>query len=379
MADTAREDGMEDVLASIRRLVSEETDRVPETSAKAASPEAKPVHQMTPSPPPPTAGPVLGSGLRKSARAKLLLTDAFLVDEADRWKVPEPPDPDPVSAPVDEVQVSADAPADEAPVEDPAPEADHPVHDHHLHNPPRATTRTAAARGKAVYDDADQKQVVHEVESFLTRTRDEDRAQALDRDDLPPLDARARAKQDKVARRPALSEEASEASTMAALQNLFRSGQKTEAAENVPEVEPVSRVAETPEPAAPEIAQSPKPEPPVAEPPKNRIVSDLSDASAQPGAPKPAEPAGQTGEPMVPIAMIEQAVRASLQRYAEPVAPTASEPAGELVFDEEVLREMVAKIVKQELQGSLGERITRNVRKLVRREIYRALEARELG
>jgi hypothetical protein len=50
----------------------------------------------------------------------------------------------------------------------------------------------------------------------------------------------------------------------------------------------------------------------------------------------------------------------------------------ETVLDEGALREMVAEIVRQELQGSLGERITRNVRKLVRREIHRALAAREL-
>jgi len=48
------------------------------------------------------------------------------------------------------------------------------------------------------------------------------------------------------------------------------------------------------------------------------------------------------------------------------------------VLDEEALRDMVADIVRQELQGPLGERITRNVRKLVRREIYRALAANEL-
>jgi len=38
---------------------------------------------------------------------------------------------------------------------------------------------------------------------------------------------------------------------------------------------------------------------------------------------------------------------------------------------------MVRDIVRQELQGSLGERITRNVRKLVRREIQRSIS--ELG
>lgn len=46
------------------------------------------------------------------------------------------------------------------------------------------------------------------------------------------------------------------------------------------------------------------------------------------------------------------------------------------ISDEE-LREMVSEIVRQELQGALGERITRNVRKLVRREIYRILASEE--
>lgn len=46
-------------------------------------------------------------------------------------------------------------------------------------------------------------------------------------------------------------------------------------------------------------------------------------------------------------------------------------------LDEDMLRDMVRDIVRQELQGSLGERITRNVRKLVRREIHRAFS--ELG
>jgi cell pole-organizing protein PopZ len=50
----------------------------------------------------------------------------------------------------------------------------------------------------------------------------------------------------------------------------------------------------------------------------------------------------------------------------------------ETVLDEETLRELVAEIVRQELQGALGERITRNVRKLVRREIQRALTSNEL-
>ena len=47
-------------------------------------------------------------------------------------------------------------------------------------------------------------------------------------------------------------------------------------------------------------------------------------------------------------------------------------------LDEDSLRELVADIVRQELMGALGERITRNVRKLVRREIHRALTAQDL-
>lgn len=47
------------------------------------------------------------------------------------------------------------------------------------------------------------------------------------------------------------------------------------------------------------------------------------------------------------------------------------------VLDEDMLRDLVSEIVRQELQGALGERITRNVRKLVRREIQRALAVKD--
>jgi hypothetical protein len=49
-----------------------------------------------------------------------------------------------------------------------------------------------------------------------------------------------------------------------------------------------------------------------------------------------------------------------------------------LQLDEDMLRDLVGDIVRQELQGALGERITRNVRKLVRREIHRMLISQEL-
>lgn len=61
----------------------------------------------------------------------------------------------------------------------------------------------------------------------------------------------------------------------------------------------------------------------------------------------------------------------------EPVAHSLFDE-DDTFLDEEMLRELVTDIVRQELQGALGERITRNVRKLVRREIHRALSSHEL-
>ena len=61
----------------------------------------------------------------------------------------------------------------------------------------------------------------------------------------------------------------------------------------------------------------------------------------------------------------------------EPQQAAFSQSADE-ILDEDALRDIVSEIVREELQGALGERITRNVRKLVRREIHGALAAQEL-
>jgi len=50
----------------------------------------------------------------------------------------------------------------------------------------------------------------------------------------------------------------------------------------------------------------------------------------------------------------------------------------ETVIDEATLRILVAQIVREELQGQLGERVTLQVRKLVRSEIAKALDSRDL-
>lgn len=72
----------------------------------------------------------------------------------------------------------------------------------------------------------------------------------------------------------------------------------------------------------------------------------------------------------------DAALQAALARNA--FADDDPLPTDEAILDEETLRDMVTEIVRQELQGALGERITRNVRKLVRREINRALSVQEL-
>ena len=49
-----------------------------------------------------------------------------------------------------------------------------------------------------------------------------------------------------------------------------------------------------------------------------------------------------------------------------------------LPIDEDALHALVSDLIRKELRGLIGERITRNVRKLVRREIQRALVSRDL-
>lgn len=48
------------------------------------------------------------------------------------------------------------------------------------------------------------------------------------------------------------------------------------------------------------------------------------------------------------------------------------------IFSEQVLRELVRDLIREQLQGDLGERITRNIRKLVKAEIARAMAVHAL-
>lgn len=59
-------------------------------------------------------------------------------------------------------------------------------------------------------------------------------------------------------------------------------------------------------------------------------------------------------------------------------APPAEDGGDDLYLDEEALADLVTKLVREELRGHIGEQITRSVRRMVRREINRAMALREM-
>lgn len=109
---------------------------------------------------------------------------------------------------------------------------------------------------------------------------------------------------------------------------------------------------------------------------------------------EPVEPADYDSEPVElrdetfdedPLETVVSSVEAEATAYVQDSVEEAIAPELDnfdqddtVMLDETMLRELVSDIVRQELQGALGERITRNVRKLVRREIHRALAAHDL-
>ncbi|MCD9149475.1 hypothetical protein [Pseudophaeobacter flagellatus] len=100
------------------------------------------------------------------------------------------------------------------------------------------------------------------------------------------------------------------------------------------------------------------------------IGASTGDAAETAPAPMADESAGQ--EPLDAVDLVQDAVTSETLDLLE------QDAGDDRYLDEDSLREMVAEIVRSELQGALGERITRNVRKLVRREIQRALAAQDL-
>lgn len=71
----------------------------------------------------------------------------------------------------------------------------------------------------------------------------------------------------------------------------------------------------------------------------------------------------------------------AVQVANDPVDPAVPQPepeeVEEVLLDEETLKQLVRTIVREELQGTLGEAITRNIRKLIRREIHAYFDVKD--
>ncbi|MCB2095163.1 MAG: hypothetical protein H6901_05450 [Rhodobacteraceae bacterium] len=98
------------------------------------------------------------------------------------------------------------------------------------------------------------------------------------------------------------------------------------------------------------------------------IVRRLTFAADEEGA-LPSGDDGEQARPSNAAGDRDENLGQAAQGGAVPYARTLRE-----MVDTDAFREMVAQVIREELQGTLGERITRNVRKLVRREINRALD-----
>ncbi|WP_071798700.1 hypothetical protein [Natronohydrobacter thiooxidans] len=158
--------------------------------------------------------------------------------------------------------------------------------------------------------------------------------------------------------------------------------------------------ANDPAPTEP-LAPTPPAEAPAAEagtPASYSLIRRISEAGAIPPAQPDLAPEGDAfdafsgAEPDQAMEGLEDsALEATLARLeavlsGKPVPPAesaeatetpdATTPEGEQIIDEGMLYQLVAHIVRQELQGELGEKITRNIRKLVRQEVARELQLR---
>ncbi len=131
--------------------------------------------------------------------------------------------------------------------------------------------------------------------------------------------------------------------------------------------EPAAEAAAPPEPAAGAAAEAPV----VG---RESLESALSALEAQ--LPPPAGTEAPDLSDSAPDNGRDSAAKGAPER---PPAATGEIMGEDVAFiDEDDLERIVARIVRDELRGQLGERITLMVRKLVRAEIARALDERNL-
>jgi hypothetical protein len=117
---------------------------------------------------------------------------------------------------------------------------------------------------------------------------------------------------------------------------------------------------------APSVADAAKDSSPWAEVGEDWLDDDLPPPIAKAGPPSDAKPAEAAPG------------RQDVLRLTAEDMLTDSEGNPLTVLDEAALQQIIRQLIREELKGVLGERITQSVRKLVRAEINRALAAHAL-
>lgn len=157
---------------------------------------------------------------------------------------------------------------------------------------------------------------------------------------------------------------------------------KTALDAQMPADQPDAVLANEPqEPAEPVVVETKKPEPLILradmaadlktpEKPSETATDAVLEIEDKPKAVFQEIPEVDAEEIVMPDDIEEDEV--TLESEAEASIATDSQ-----IIDADILREIVGEMVRAELQGDLGDRITRNVRKLVRREIHHALATRD--
>lgn len=120
-------------------------------------------------------------------------------------------------------------------------------------------------------------------------------------------------------------------------------------------------------PDAPQAPGGAGAEPPVAGP--SAAAAERPEATGE--GPAPAAEAGPHDPAGLPEAQRAAPTEAEATAAAQEVPDLTDE-------DEAALRAIIAEVLREELRGPLGEGVTRNLRKMIRREIYRVLATQNL-
>ncbi len=389
MADPAKSDDIEDVLSSIRRLVSEH----------------QPIQRPAPTPTPSSAE--APPSPEREATDKLILTQALRVtDPEDPWRTISPR----TSAESDDTVVAEDVAADEQteptqaidqvgsvdPEVEAAEEGDDASTD---------WTQELWGEGPSSVADADPQLMADQWDEGdlpLPAESPEDEGNSID----APLDVTeaALSSPDEDDGLPPLSFIRSTSSVSAYDPE---DGDEVFGEDELPSatLDLASARGARPEEASPDDAGAPRVKVQILRPVPDVPQSQAEESDETDHAPSFAEAGrGSAVEDVDPLAALESVVTefgAAAEPSDAPEADLADETAAahddadtfedlgadspftfpdesDGFVDEEALREIIAEVVREELQGEMGVRITRNIRKLVRREIRLALSAQDL-